>query len=87
MLKAFILFLEAQILILVPLVDDIHSCDKFIEALILDFKALFEYPEESIQRNRFGGCSRFISRRAFALWRTFYLWHHRDLLRRRSTLV
>ena len=74
MLKALILFLEAPILILVPLVDDVHSCDKFIEALILDFKALFEYLEEGIQRNWFGGCAR----RGFAL---------RALLRRRSTLV
>ena len=77
MLKALILFLEAPILILVPLVDNVHSCDMFIEALIPDFKALFEYLEEGIQRNRFGGCSRLISRRAFALWRAFYPWHHR----------
>ena len=41
-LEAPILFFKAPILILVPLVDDVHSCDKFIEALILDFKALFE---------------------------------------------
>ena len=73
MLKTLILFLEAPILILVPLVDDVHSCDKFIEALILDFKALFEYLEEGIQRNGFGDCSRLVSRRAFALKKTFYL--------------
>ena len=97
MLKALILFLEAPILILVPLVDDVHSCDKFIEALIhfqilflealiLFFCALFECLEEGIQRNRFGG-SRLISCRAFALWKVFYRGHHRALLRRRSTLV
>ena len=82
MLKALILFLEVPILILVPLVDDVHSCDKFIEALIqfqimffealiLDFKALFEYLEEGIQRNRFGGCSRVYSRRALPSGRPF----------------
>ena len=43
----------------------------FFEALILDFKALFQYLEEGIQRNTFAGCSRIISRRAFALWRAF----------------
>ena len=41
MVKALILLLEAPILI-VPLVNDIHFCDQFIEALILDFKALFQ---------------------------------------------
>ena len=59
--------MEAPILILVPLVDDVHSCDKFIEVLMIQFqimffealihyfKALFEYLEEGIQRNRFSG--------------------------------
>ena len=65
-LKALILFLEAPILILEPLVNDINFFDKFTEALILDFKALFEYLEESI-RNRFFVCPGLISRRAFAL--------------------
>ena len=86
MLKALILFLEAPIQVLVPLVDYVHSCDKLIEALILDFKALFEYPEEGIQRNRF-------VRRLFSthLSQGFCPledpWHHRALLRRRSSLV
>ena len=71
MLKTLILFLEAPILMLAPLVDDIHSLGKFIEALILDFKALFEYLEEGIQRNRFGGCSRVYSRRALPSGRPF----------------
>ena len=40
MLKALILFLEAPMLILVSLVNDVHSFDKFIEALI-HFQSLF----------------------------------------------
>ena len=67
MIKALILFLEAPILILVPLVNGIRFFDKFTETLILDFKSLLEYREEGIQRNRFFGCSRLISRWAFAL--------------------
>ena len=67
MLKALILFLEAPILILVPLVNDINFFGKFTEALILGFKALLEYLEEGIQRNRFFGCPGLLSRRAFAL--------------------
>ena len=64
MLKALILFLEVPILILLPLFDDVHSCDKFFEALILDFKALFEYLE-GIKRIRFSGCSRLVLSVAF----------------------
>lgn len=43
MFKALILFLEGPILFLVPLIDDVQSRGKFIDTLILDFKASFEY--------------------------------------------
>ena len=87
MLKALILILEVPILFLVPLVNDIPFFGKYTEALILDFEALLEYLEEGIRRNRFCGCPGLISHRAPALWRVFYPWHHRALLRRRITLV
>ena len=86
MLKSLILLLEPSIVILVSIVNDVRSFVKFVEALILFFRALFECLEEDIQRNRFGG-SRIISYWAFAFWKAFYPLHFRALLRRRSTLV